>query len=452
MTSVPLTALTSGARITDLFALPVWLWIPYRMVRWIFRHWYVALILTTMWFMPWQYVLISILSLPLILFTYVYAHNPRHRPTAVARAALYLSRARMNWRRACESAELTDGPRSPRLVALWPSRPPRIANETGTSLTFTINLARVGLTVNNLEDNKDYIAAALDARRTRIHRLTPGVAKFTIEWEKRLSRSVVANPTHQINTTQLPRVELDQDVFLELDTSLLVVGESGSGKSNLTWVILNKLNELQVHYRLYVIDPKKVELAELVDSPYTVAYSDMPSTIDSVIDRFYDDMMATFERMKENKERMVQLGERNPLNILVIDELLLCRQAHKGIDSHLGEVLSAGRAAGFIVIADSQLGQVDALSRIRDLFPQRICMAVKSEELTTAVLGPKAEARGARCTEITEKGVGYVFTDFTGAFQRFKPPFIADVFTVAQGGFYQEAPVQNTFGWGRRKV
>jgi S-DNA-T family DNA segregation ATPase FtsK/SpoIIIE len=266
----------------------------------------------------------------------------------------------------------------------------------------------------------------------------------------------VANPTNAINTTQLPRAELDQDVLLELDTSILVVGESGTGKSNLTWDILNELNKNEISYRLFVIDPKKVELAELVDSPHTVAYSDTPSTIDAVIEKFYDAMMDTFERkMKPYGIRRVEISPDNPLGILLIDELLLCKQANKGIDTHLGEILSAGRAAGYIVIANSQLGQVDALSRLRDLFPQRVCMAVKSGDLTNAVLGPNAENRGARCTEITEKGVGYIFTDFTGGFQRFKLPFIADVRKVAMGGVYEEPKRQGPSilrGLGMRKA
>lgn len=435
MTNIPLTAVGSGARVMDLFPLPMWLFVVCRTIWWTTKHWWVVLCTVLLWFSPWQYFAIAFTALPLVIYTWVYWYNRKRHPLSVARAAAHLARTRLMWARACEAAELNNGPRRPRLTSLL--RPPRIANERGSAIEFTLNLARVGLTVKDLEDNKDYIAAALDARRSRVHRLTPGIARLTLEWEKRLRRSAVANPLNQINTTQLPRVELDQDVQLELDTSLLVVGESGSGKSNLTWHMINELNKYAIPYRLYVIDPKKVELAELVDSPYTVSYSDTPSTIDGVIEKFYDAMMNTFEKkMKPYGIRRIEISRENPLNILIIDELLLCKAARQGVDGHLGEILSAGRAAGYICIADSQLGQVDALSRLRDLFPQRVCMAVKSGDLTNAVLGPNAEARGARCTEITERGVGYVYTDFTGSFQRFKPPFIEDVKPVAAGGVW----------------
>lgn len=448
VTHVPLTAVGSGARLLDLFPLPVWLFIPLRFVVWVLRHWYIAAVLCGVLFLPWYWLVLIVLSLPVTIYSYLYWHNRTRTPDAVARASLYLARARVNWPRACEAAELNDGPRRPRLFGH--RRPPKIANDRGTAIEFTLNLARVGLTVKALEEGKDYVAATLDARRTRVHRITPGVAKFTIEWEKRLGASAVANPVHQINSTQLPRVELDQDVPIELDTSILVVGESGSGKSNLTWDILNELNLLRheqvLDYRLHVIDPKKVELADLVESPFIEAYADNPKDADAVIGSFYKSMMDTFERMKEAKLRQLPLSMENPLRILVIDELLLIRQANKGVDSELGEILSAGRAAGHIVIANSQLGQVDAISRLRDLFPQRVCMAVKSADLTNAVLGPNAESRGARCSEIAEKGVGYVFTEYSGAFQRFKCPYIGDVEMVAQGGYFQTPNRKKLFG------
>jgi hypothetical protein len=407
-----------------------------------------------MFFEYWHFLL-ALISLPLGVTSYVWYHNRRHSLDAVLRASYRLVWTRLKWKRACDAAEISDGPKRPRLLSL--RRHPKIANSAGTAIEFTINLQRIGLTVKHLEDNKDYFAATLNARRTRVIRLTPGVARFTVEWEKNHRKSAVIGSSKN-NDTQLPMVELDQDVMLALDTSILVVGESGAGKSNLTWVILNELNKLTAQdllsYRLYVIDPKKVELAELIDSPHTIVYSDTPSSADEVIERFHSDMMATFERMKAagiRKAPLLSMGEHQityPLNILIIDELLLTEQARKGINTHLGEILSAGRAAGYIVIGDSQLGQVDALSRLRDLFPQRICMAVKSAELTAAVLGPRAEERGAKCTEITEDGVGYIYTDFTGSFQRFLPPYIDDVEIVARGSIWY--PKWNPFS-GRPK-
>ena len=430
---VPRTAITSSAKILDLFAMPPWLYILYRGIIWCFKHWYIAGIIFA-WLILGPKVSIAILVFfPLFLFLYMWAFNRHHEPLAVARATRLLIATRMKWKSACERAEINDERKVPRLFGIIHHHPPKIMNERGTALEFVIDLQRVGLTVEHLEENKDYICAKLRGRRARVIRVTPGIGRFLIEWERRIGRSITSKTA---NDVILPRVELDTDVFVELETSILVVGLSGTGKSNLTWFCLNKLNELGVAYRLYVIDPKKVELAELMDSPYIMAYADDISDIDDVIEKFYDAMMDTFERMKPLHLRRAPIGPDWPLNILIIDEILLCDQARKGVDTHLAKVMTAGRAAGFIVIADSQLGQVDALSRLRDLFPQRICLKVASKELTNAVLGPNCEERGARCTEISEVGVGYVWTDFAGAFMRFGLPYIQDVEMVAAGNVW----------------
>lgn len=428
---VPRTAITSSAKIMDLFAMPIWLFIPYRLMLWCFRHWYVAAIIVT-WFLLDRTVSIAILlSVPAVIIGYMWISNPHHSFIAVCRATRHFMQTRMKWKWACEKSEINDGPRAPHLISLIHRTPPKIMNDRGTALEFVINLKRVGMTVEHLETNKDYISSALGARRTRIIRLTPGIARMNIEWDKSQRRGSTQGKT--VSDVLLPRVELDQDVFLELETSVLVVGQSGTGKSNLTWFILNELNSIALPYRLYILDPKKVELAELMDSPNIVSYADDITDLDRVIDTFYDEMMRTFERMKPLRLRRAPLGPEWALHLLIIDEILLCDQARKGIDTPLAKVLSAGRAAGFIVIADSQLGQVDALSRLRDLFPQRICMQVSSDELVNAVLGPRCAERGARCTEISEAGIGYIFTDFSGAFMRFKLPFIQGVSRVAQG-------------------
>lgn len=439
-TSVPPTAIHSGARVLDLFPLPMPLFLVWRFLVWLKRHWYLVAIVALYFFVDWRWSIAVLVGVPLMILGYVWLHNPRHGLLAMARAARRIALSKIKWRPACEAAGLVDGHRVPRLVSL--RRPPRIANERGTAIEFTLNLSRIGQTVTELEQVKDYIAAVLNAQRTRVVRLTPGVARFVVEW----GRLDPNSPRDAQHTTRLPMISLDAttQVAIELDTSLLVVGESGSGKSNLTWHMLNGLNAHNVPYKLHVIDPKKVELADLADSPFTVTYADSMKHIDTVIEGFHESMMRTFDDMKIRGTRKVEISEETPLNIMIIDELLMCQRQLRGgaVDTPLGEILSAGRAAGFIVVANSQLGQVDVIGRIRDLFPQRICMSVKSRELTEAVLGPRAEERGARCTEITEKGVGYVYTYHHGSFQRFRVPLISNTRAVAQGTIVSPEPAR----------
>lgn len=445
VTSVPLTAIGSGARTADLFPIPIWLFLSGRFVLWCIKHWYLAgIIYFITWEDSWLYALVFGFIGFLIPFVYMWANNKNRSLPAIVMATRYYLLARRRWRRACTKAELNDGPKCPSLASIWPWnwQPPKIMNDHGTALRFRLDVSRTGVTVTDVEDGREHLTGTLKARRARVIKVRPGVCQLIMEWDADINRSAIANPKDRIVSTQLPMAELSENVYLELDTSVLVVGESGSGKSNLTWNILNRLNEFDIPYRLYVIDPKKVELAELAEGKYTVKYTDDNMRIPQVIEEFYKSMMDTFKRMKMDGVRQIELNEQNPLRILVIDELLMCGEEVKGdvTRTKLGQILISGRAAGHIVIGNSQLGQIDVLGRVRDLFPQRVCMAVKSADLTNAVLGPKAEDRGARCTEITEKGVGYIFTDFTGSFVRFKPALITDIRGVSDGRFVTPEP------------
>jgi S-DNA-T family DNA segregation ATPase FtsK/SpoIIIE len=100
----------------------------------------------------------------------------------------------------------------------------------------------------------------------------------------------------------------------------------------------------------------------------------------------------------------------------------------KGFDSPLGEILTKGRKFGFIVWGCSQLSQKDVIGDVRDLFPQRICLAVPSADLTDAVLGAGAESDGARCSQIPTDtpGVGYMFKNGVRGFIKFRSMYLDD--------------------------
>ena len=445
VTNVPATALGSGARILDLIPLPLPVFLVIRLCVWLYHHWYLLLFALVAYYTDPLLALLVASLFPIGFYLYLARHNRHVQPLSMPmlRAARYVLTARRRWSGACYTAQLNSGPHVPTLLSfkrillpssMIPTRPPYIANPRGTAITFTVDMAKAGKTVASLENGQENITAFLHARRSRVIRVTPGIAKLTIEWEKAPTNSVVANPKDKIHSTQLPTIPLDQDVELELDTSLLVVGESGSGKSNLTWTMLDGLNKNNIPYELTVIDPKQVELSELEHGTHTIRYVDRARNADPTIKEFHERMELRLARMKREGIRKLEISKANPLNILVIDELLAMKNILKGgdTDTPFGEILFMGRAASYIVVANSQLGQKDVIGQIRDLFPQRVCMATKSADLTNAVLGPNAEQRGAKCSEITLKGEGYIYTDSHGMFQRFRPPLITDIKSVAQ--------------------
>lgn len=444
VTNVPITAIGSGARLSDLIPLPLPVFVAIKLSVWLFHHWYYVLFVALAYYLHPLVSLLVALLFPLAFVLYIARHNRHIQPASAAmlRASWYVLQARRRWVGACHTGQLNSGPQVPTLLsfkriflpsALVPTRPPYIANPRGTAITFTVDMAKAGKTVQSLEEGQENVTAFLRARRSRVVRVTPGIAKLTIEWEKAPKASILSNPKDLIHSSQLPTIQLDQDVELELDTSLLVVGESGSGKSNLTWHMLNGLNENCIPYRLSVIDPKQIELADLQDGPNTIAYVDRAKDALPLVERFHHEMMERLSMMKAKKLRKIEISQEFPLNILVVDELLAMKNVLKGgdTDTPFGEILFMGRAAAYIVVANSQLGQKDVIGQIRDLFPQRACLATKSADLTNAVLGPQAEQRGAKCSEITLKGEGYMYTDSHGSFQRFRPPLITDTKSVA---------------------
>lgn len=443
VTTVPHTSIRSHATLSDLFPLPKSLFILLLTIRALTRHWVVTLTVVLAliaYAHPHAHVSLALL-LPVALVTLcyiaLYLTNRHHSPAAVLRGLRRVSRARRRWGRAARAGRLIDGPTPPSLFTFLPGpaawqtwRPPRLLSPDGNHIEFTLDLSRIDKTSVDLENAVPNIVSTFGAKRARVQPITVGRARLIVEWGS-------FKPALAPNTSQLPIINLDTqtDVWLQLDNHLLVVGKSGAGKSNLTWHLINGLNANQVNYKLHLIDPKKVELADLVHSPHTVTYADTPSQIEPTIANFYDQMTRRLDYLKLNNMRKVDLLDPNtPLNILVIDELLLIPQSlRQGTDAALSQILTAGRSAGYIVVASSQLGQVDAIERIRDLFPQRVCMAVQTSHMTNATLGPRAEERGARCTEITLAGEGYIYSDDTAQFQRFRPPFIMDTRAIAAG-------------------
>lgn len=240
---------------------------------------------------------------------------------------------------------------------------------------------------------------------------------------------------------------------ITLDKSILIGGESGSGKSNMVWKILKGLNEYNIPYRLHVIDPAGgVELQDLENSPFLVNYVDRANKADRLIARVRDDMDARLSYMRANKSRKHTPTTTYPLNVLIIDELLLLTtQLRQGVASPLGELLAVGRKAGFIVIACTQLGQVDTIGRIRDLFPQRICFAVRTSDMADAILGTYATRDGAEAHLLSRPGEGYVFAETQHThekyFERFRSELITDTHEIASAGqTYNSIPQGATDG------
>lgn len=221
---------------------------------------------------------------------------------------------------------------------------------------------------------------------------------------------------------------------LRLDRHILIGGDSGTGKSNTVWQIVRELDHFNLPHVNYIIDPAGgVELADLQYGKNTLLYTDRPQEVDRLIIDFRDRMNTRLAEMKLNQTRKHIPTPQEPNYYLFIDEILLCRtQLKQGVQSPLGEVLAVGRKAGFIVIALTQLGQKTTLGDLRDMFPQRVCFATRSQEMTDAILGTGATRGGAPCHELTSPGEGFLFTTNSRRYFQFKTPLIKDTILIAQ--------------------
>src|SRR3954469_530215 len=367
----------------------------------------------------------------------------------------HASQLRKGWGKATSAANLTvEG--TGRKVLTPKLSEISIASEDGQQVTALVDMSTVGKTARELSSRIETVTASLHAYQTVVERISPAHARITVMFSRPSSPSPLSSSSLSISPnspnadsthTQESIIDLealpiyldqtDQQAAISMTTSLLIGGASESGKSNLVWYILSALNELQVPYRLWVIDPAGgVELSDLETSPLTRQYVDRVKDISRIVNAFRASMDTRLSAMKSRRVRRHFPTVAEPVEIMLIDELLLCKKELEGgdADSPLGEVLASGRKALHIVIGCSQLGQVDVLGRIRDLFPQRICLRTRTQEMTDAVLGTSATSDGANCHRISRKGEGYVWTDLSGVFEKFNTPLVRETTTIAAGG------------------
>lgn len=352
------------------------------------------------------------------------------------------NRLRKKWPAAIVAANLhqdtnTRKVRVPRLTNI------QISDPNGYEVSALVDMSTTGNTSRELQSRIETITSVLGAYSIKVEKIDPAHSRITISFQRPSFRRSL--PT----TTQSPQEDLDLEQFpihldptddaptIFLTTSLLIGGASESGKSNLTWYILSQLNTYGIPYRLHVIDPAGgVELTDLEHSPLTRQYVDRAAEIPAIVASFRSSMDARLSKMKKRNQRRHFPTLSEPLEILIIDELLLCKAQLQGGDatSPLGEVLATGRKALHIVLGCSQLGEKLVIGQIRDLFPQRICLRTRSQDITDAVLGTNATVDGANCHRITRRGEGYVFTDTSGVFEKFQAPLVRETASIARGG------------------
>ncbi|HAQ0109852.1 TPA: DUF87 domain-containing protein, partial [Enterococcus faecium] len=181
------------------------------------------------------------------------------------------------------------------------------------------------------------------------------------------------------------RVKLMESVYWEFDSlpHMLIAGGTGSGKSYFILTLIESL--LHTNAKLYILDPKNADLADLGAVMNNVYYR--KEDMLACINQFYEDMIDRSETMKQHPnyktgENYAYLGL--SANFLIFDEYvammdMLGRESTTVIHK-LKQIVMLGRQAGFFLILACQRPDAKYFSDgIRDNFNFRVALGRMSE-------------------------------------------------------------------------
>ncbi|EAE0903768.1 DNA translocase FtsK [Listeria monocytogenes] len=181
------------------------------------------------------------------------------------------------------------------------------------------------------------------------------------------------------------RLKLMDNVYWAYDSlpHMLIAGGTGGGKTYFILTIIEAL--LHTDSKLYILDPKNADLADLETVMDNVYYRKDDMMV--CIEQFYEDMLVRSEEMKRHPnyktgENYAYLGL--PAHFLIFDEYvafmdMLGKESVKVIDK-LKQIVMLGRQAGFFLILACQRPDAKYLGDgIRDQFNFRIALGRMSE-------------------------------------------------------------------------
>jgi hypothetical protein len=187
------------------------------------------------------------------------------------------------------------------------------------------------------------------------------------------------------------------------------------------WTYFHQLQEAEIPFRARVFDPKGgMELGELRHAAYV--YESKATAWPDFLGKGLTALEGRQRSLaRRGWQKLYRFTEHDPLDVMVIDELLAVL-AMRNKDVQIGKTgtlkagdafdlyLSQARAAGFTVIALSQLGQKELIGHARGLFPHLTVLRVpqSEKEIVDRLLG-SADRYPAHLIPATRwsAGIGY---------------------------------------------
>jgi hypothetical protein len=333
------------------------------------------------------------------------------------------------------------------LAALYPPPATPTVVTSGTDWTGEWAAVRVppGMSVTDLTDHAETIAACFDVDQVRVRRSERSAAYATVRALRidPLETSATAWPWLGAPRTDLWRpipVGIDEDgrhVTITLpEHNLLIGGEPGAGKS----VALSQLvaaAALDANTSLWLLDGKLVELAPWGPCAAGTAgiaigdATDVLRHLQTIMDQRYLQLLGA-------QLRKIPAG--TGLHVVVVDELAHYltwpdKKPRDAFTDTLRDLVSRGRAAGIVVIAATQKPAADVIpTSLRDLFGYRWALRCTTNAASDTVLGTGWATTGASAADIkpSARGVGWLLHE-TGTPARLRAHHLTDtnIHTIA---------------------
>ncbi|UPK75693.1 hypothetical protein MU582_03350 [Nocardioidaceae bacterium SCSIO 66511] len=309
-----------------------------------------------------------------------------------------------------------------------------------------------GQTIGDWTAKADALAVGLNAESCRIR--TPGRRAGVMPWTRRrgferrvvrvelIRHDVLSQPVQPFGVAESPALKRLPVALTEdgtpyrlrlLGTHLLIVGQTGAGKGSVLWSIVNHVAPgiSSGLVRVVGFDPKFNELtmgAPLFHQLYDGDGSVMADGLERLV-------AVNDERKKamRGRSRLHVPTVDEPFYLVLVDELaaliayMADKAAKKRIEAALSTLLTQGRAQAITVVGAVQDPRKEILS-MRDLFPSRVALSLRTSEQVDMVLGDGARERGALCDQIplALPGTGYAVVDGVPDPVRLRFPFTSD--------------------------
>ncbi|MFB9427938.1 FtsK/SpoIIIE domain-containing protein [Streptoalloteichus tenebrarius] len=330
--------------------------------------------------------------------------------------------------------------------------------------TLRVALA-VGQAPEDVTGKISPLRAALRSDRVLVREPEPGVVDIAVQRRDLLATTIPALPIPDVAGDQvdLRTATIGLTEFGEAFTvpllggHLLGAGETGGGKSSLLWCPIRAVAPAVRDglVRLWGVDPKVLEMAMCRPIFHRLGFG--PVDAHAILLELLD-LMQQRKRELAGRSRQVTISRGTPLELLFLDEIgallkyLGTRQQQTVLAQLLALVQTQGRALGFGVSAFVQDPSKETVP-VRDLFPNRVCLRVRTSSQVDMVLGEGMRDLGALADRIPHHlpGVGYVRSEDQKEAVRVRAAHVTDddladlVALICPGGASLNSPIPEEY-------